>query len=70
MNTTNTPEFNEPAIAIPPSPELPAPLPPTPLILPNWLLAILFLTVLVERLNQLLPIAIAFLEKVQDIGKQ
>jgi hypothetical protein len=47
----NTSESNQPAIALPPSPNLPAPLPPN-LPLPNWLLAMLLLSAITNRLYQ------------------
>ena len=47
----NTTESNQPVIALPPSPNLPAPLPPN-LDLPNWLLAMLLLSAITNRLYQ------------------
>lgn len=47
----NSTESNQPVIALPPSPNLPAPLPPN-LDLPNWLLAILLLSAMTNRLYQ------------------
>lgn len=47
----NSTESNQPVIALPPSPNLPAPLPPN-LDLPNWLLAMLLLSAITNRLYQ------------------
>ncbi len=62
-------ESNQPSIAQPPSPDLPVPLPPS-LHLPNWLLAILLLTALTERLRQLLLLVLYLLQKLQEIRKK
>jgi hypothetical protein len=58
-------EPNQPTIAQPPSLDLPAPLPPD-LHLPNWLLAILLITVLTERLRQLILVLIYLLQKLRQ----
>jgi hypothetical protein len=48
-------ESNQPTIAQPPFPDLPAPL-PSDLHLPNWLLAMLLLSTLANRLYQVLVV--------------
>jgi hypothetical protein len=66
----NTPESNQPAIALPPSADLPAPL-PLNLPLPNWLLAILLLSAMTNRLYQVSLVILSIVQtwKKSDTDK-
>ncbi|RCJ29995.1 hypothetical protein A6769_34710 [Nostoc punctiforme NIES-2108] len=58
----NFTEVNHPTVSLAPTSEFPT---PVPLVLhqPNWLLALMVLTVLTKRLHQLLVVALYFLQE-------
>lgn len=66
----NTTESNQPAIALSPSADLPAPL-AVNLPLPNWLLAILLLSAIANRLYQVSLVVLSIVQtwKQSDTDK-
>jgi hypothetical protein len=64
----NCVELNEPTVSYPSSPKVLPSMRPE-LHLPNWLLAILLLTVLAERMRQSLLLVLYLLQKLQEKRK-